>query len=79
MSSSCRHCCCCCHSCCCGGCDCDDSGVGGVVQPDLTQFPVYVSYPAFFAGDSAINGANQAIFGMTNGSTLTGSSCGCRR
>ena len=43
----------------------EDQDLGGV---SLTEFPVYVSYPAFFAGDDAIDGANQAIFGL-NGTT----------
>lgn len=55
-----RHCCCCCD------CDCGGSGGGngGGTSPvvPLSQFPVYVSYPAFFTGENAINGANQSIF-----------------
>ena len=63
MSCCChRHCCCSCCSC---GCSDEDQDLGGV---SLTEFPVYVSYPAFFAGDDAIDGANQAIFGL-NGTT----------
>ena len=67
MCSSCGCGCCCC--CCNGG------GVGGVddgittlpsdtpITPSYTlRFPVYVSYPAFFASDSAINNANIALF-----------------
>ncbi len=63
---------CCCCSC---GCNGNGSGVGGVdtgitTLPSDTlvpsgcslRFPVYVSYPAFFAGDSAINNANIALF-----------------
>ena len=33
------------------------------VFPSLNQFPVYVSYPSFFPTSSAIDGANDAIFG----------------
>jgi len=48
----------------------------------LSEFPVYVSYPAFFAGETAIDGANQAIFtvnGTTTRSAVSGRrSCGCR-
>jgi len=44
--------------------------VGGVDTETTTptvptcalRFPVYVSYPAFFASDSAINNANIALF-----------------
>ncbi len=63
--SGCR---CCHHHCCCCDCDCDcggsGGGNGGGTSPvvSLSQFPVYVSYPAFFTGESAINGANQSIF-----------------
>ena len=65
MSGCChRHCCCSCCSC---GCSDEDQDLGGV---SLTEFPVYVSYPAFFAGDDAINGANQSIFGL-NGTTTS--------
>ncbi len=56
-----------CHCSC--DCDCGCGGTGGgtttpetPVVPALSQFPVYVSYPAFFTGDSAITGANQSIF-----------------
>lgn len=38
-------------------------------MPTLSQFPVYVSYPAFFTGESSINGANIALF-TRNGSTV---------
>ena len=70
MCSSCRCCCCC-------GCNGNGNGVGGVDSgitplpsfPDTPafpgcslRFPVYVSYPAFYAGDSAINNANIALF-----------------
>lgn len=70
-----------CGSCGCGdscGCDCgcgSDNGVTTLpIFPDtpaytgLSQFPVYVSYPAFYAGETSINGANQAIF-TVNGTT----------
>lgn len=71
MCSSCRCCCCCCNG---SG---NGSGIGGVdsgittlpsfpdtpAYPGWTmRFPVYVSYPAFFASDSAINNANIALF-----------------
>lgn len=71
MCSCCRCCCCSCN--CCG----NGGGVGGVEDtptilpsfPDTPafpgcslRFPVYVSYPAFFASDSAINNANIALF-----------------
>lgn len=59
MNSSCGCCCCCSCPCCGGG---NNSGVGGVTTPSLTQFPVYVAYPAFFAGETAINGANMSLF-----------------
>lgn len=65
---SCSHRCCCC--CCCGG---SDNGITTLPSfPDTpvfseAQFPVYVSYPAFFAGDSAIDGANIALFTAGNG------------
>ena len=70
MCSSCRCCCCC-------GCNGNANGVGGVDSgittlpsfPDTPafpgcslRFPVYVSYPAFYAGDSAINNAHIALF-----------------
>lgn len=90
MSSCC--CCHCCHCCGCCGCgcgcgsSCPDQDVGGV---SLTEFPVYVSYPAFFPAAGAVEGANQAIFDPEAGiMPLTGSrvlargtsrSCGCRR
>lgn len=61
MNSSCG-CCCCCSCPCCGCGGGNNNGVGGVTTPSLTQFPVYVAYPAFFAGDSAIEGANFALF-----------------
>lgn len=80
---------CCCGSC--GSCGCNDScgcGCGsdnGVttlpIFPDtpafsgLSQFPVYVSYPAFFAGDTAINGANQAIFTVSGTTSTARRSC----
>lgn len=88
--------CCCCHCCCCGcGCGCGNScGCQGSDQElggaSLTEFPVYVSYPAFFAGDDAIDGANQAIFALGDTTAITGRiltrgvngssrrSCGCR-
>ena len=72
MCSS-RGCCCCCSCNCCG----NGGGVGGVEDiptvlpsfPDTPaypgcalRFPVYVSYPAFYASDSAINNANIALF-----------------
>lgn len=72
MCSSCGSC-----RCCCCGCSCNGSGVGGVEDeittlpsfPDTPafpgctlRFPVYVSYPAFFASNSAINNANIALF-----------------
>lgn len=71
--------CCCCGSCGCGcgcGCGCDSDNVTTLpIFPDTpaypgptAQFPVYVSYPAFYAGETAINGANQAIF-TVNGTT----------
>ncbi len=78
---------CCCHCCCCGGCggSCGSgSGCGCGGDQDaavMSQFPVYVSYPAFFAGDSAIDGANQSIFTISDASRsiVTGRrSCGCR-
>lgn len=71
MCSSCGCCCCSCN--CCG----NGGGVGGVediptilpsfpdtpAYPGYTlRFPVYVSYPAFYASDSAINNANIALF-----------------
>lgn len=66
----------CCGSCNCGcdrDCDCGCDSDNGVAT---AQFPVYVSYPAFFAGDSAINDANIALFTANgNGSD----SCGCGR
>ncbi len=62
MCSSCRCCCCCCH--------CNDADNGITTLPSDTpispswnpRFPVYVSYPAFFASDSALNNANIALF-----------------
>lgn len=78
---------CCCHCCCCGcggscgcggGCGCNG---GSDTDTALSQFPVYVSYPAFFAGDTAIDGANQAIFtvnGTTRSAVSGRRSCGCR-
>lgn len=69
-----RRCCCCC----CGGGS--DNGVTTLPSfPDTpvfsaAQFPVYVSYPAFFVGDNAINGANIALFSGDIGS----GGCGCR-
>ena len=64
MCSSCRCCCCCCH--------CNDADNGITTLPSFPdtpafpgcslRFPVYVSYPAFYAGDSAINNANIALF-----------------
>lgn len=76
MCSSCGCCGSCGSSCgstcgCSCGCSCSGSGVGGVTTlPSDTpvssgcalRFPVYVSYPAFFASDSAINNANIALF-----------------
>lgn len=64
------YCCGCCHPCC-YPCDCDhDCGCegggsgGGTTTPvvPLSQYPVYVSYPAFYTGEGAITGANQSIF-----------------
>lgn len=84
--------CCCCGSCGCGdscgcGCGCgSDNGVTTLpIFPDTpafpgvttAQFPVYVSYPAFFAGETAINGANQAIF-TVNGTTSIARRASCR-
>jgi len=37
------------------------------------RFPVYVSYPAFFPADGAINNANIALFTQEG----SGSGCGC--
>ncbi len=81
--------CCCCHCCCCGcgccnscGCQNPDQEIGGAA---LTEFPVYVSYPAFFPADDAIDGANEAIFSQGTPITRTvftrsaRRSCGCRR
>lgn len=66
-------CSCGCHSCSCGcscGCGCgSDNDNGGTTWPALSQFPVYVSYPAFFTGESSINGANIALF-TRNGATV---------
>ncbi|MCI8473886.1 MAG: hypothetical protein HFF07_00955 [Oscillospiraceae bacterium] len=78
-SFGCGSCRCCCCSCGCGGGS--DNGVTTLPSfPDTpvfsaSQFPVYVSYPAFFTGDSAINGANIALF--TSGGNGSGR-CGCR-
>lgn len=65
----------CCGSCSCGcGSGSTDDAVTLPSFPDtpvfsgLTQFPVYVSYPAFYAGDTALSNANQAIF-LNNGTT----------
>jgi len=60
-----RRCCCpCTCPCSCSSCDVeeDTSTPETPTVPTLAQFPVYVSYPAFFAGDGRIAGANQAIF-----------------
>lgn len=87
MSSCCCHCCHCCGCCGCScGCQDQDQDLGGVT---LTEFPVYVSYPAFFPAEGAVDGANAAIFDTTNCimplngvRSLTRSStrsCGCRR
>lgn len=72
-------CSCGCHSCSCGsscggscGCSCgcgSDNDNDSTTMPTLSQFPVYVSYPAFFTGESSINGANIALF-TRNGSTV---------
>lgn len=73
---------CCCHCCCgCGGSCGSGCGCGDQDDAVLSAFPVYVSYPAFFAGDTAIDGANQSIFTISDASRsiVTGRrSCGCR-
>ncbi len=75
--------------CCCCGCRCGCDSDNGVTTlpsfpdtpafPGVTaQFPVYVSYPAFYAGETAINGANQAIFTL-NGTMPIVRRSSCRR
>lgn len=54
-----------------GSCGCGGSGGGstgggstggGSSSLPLSAFPIYVSYPAFFRDNTALNGANTAIF-----------------
>lgn len=74
----------CCHSCCGCGCGCDwDSGITTLPSfPDTAvspsyRFPVYVSYPSFYAGAADIAAANDALFTVSGSGSSNG--CGCGR
>lgn len=88
MACGCCHSCC---GCGCGsswnsgcGCGCDwDSGITTLPSfPDTAvspsyRFPVYVSYPSFYAGAADIAAANDALFTVSGSGSSNG--CGCGR
>ena len=75
------------------GCGCNGSSNGATTLPSFPttpvypgyypsstyDFPVYVSYPSFYAGDAAISSANSALFLARSGNSGSSSGCGCNR
>ena len=68
---------CCCRHTCYGCCWDEDDEITPFPEFPITRFPVYVSYPSFYAGETALTGANEALF-ASNGNNGNGSGRRCR-